>query len=336
MNVQFQKMNNDNGVKKDEIVFEIDTLNKCNLNCEYCEMQNNSWNPNNDRTDWGQRNPLSVELAHVLNTIHDKHPTRIHLLGGEPTLYRRLPHFINLLNDQKVKIFTNGTTKLHILNELNKKIDLAFSFHIEQVAPNYLTALKFIDNLKLALNHEKVGVVTVNILLHNIHKKQNLGVVKNLLAILENYNRKYPQTKLIIDMFLPFDENGIPRNVKESEKPISELHETFPFLKKHTNSITRKRTELDHYQVDKIETNLENKVIKRQCHKNLWLINYRNEFHFDGGGTILYLKNLHKESLNKPKELQKLFDPKITTCYSKVCSCPANNPYPKTIYLEKE
>lgn len=283
-----------------EIVFEIDTINKCNFDCPYCEMQNNEWNPNNDRDDWGKTQDI-LKLIPFFEKF--PWPFRIHLLGGEPTLHKDISQFIDeivLIPNSSIKLFTNGSNikklKELALSPCAKKLMVTISIHVEDYKMEYFK--EFIDNEL----HTKFLQTKFLFILHepNIH----FFWYKNFIEKVKLYN-------IELDMYLPFDENG------EYKATLDDFAnaETLSFLAEESIMIDGKP--LNHLMVYQ-ERNTLPQI--KDCYKNLWLINYQGKFHQD---TSHHIYELEEAMAN-----YNLFKFRVTRC-SSPCWCPANNYYTK-------
>ena len=296
----------------DTIVFELDTINKCNFNCIYCEKQQNIWNPNKDMEEWGKTNNI-LELIPFFKSFPNKF--RIHLLGGEPTLHKDLFSFIKALPNTDIKLFTNGSnvnkiTKLLAFTHLSYTISL----HMEELKSNIL--IKLIDSLKL----------TIESLLNSntIEKKPNLKFMVLLYDIEANFEKINKFLSLIslngfnYDYYFPFDENGYYNLNNTQVQLYNKLLKQFPLK----NLSLGNESNLNHIDI----YNRRNKISQNKlCYKNLWLINYKNEFKFDGTNLKYNFKDINRMVNDNNYSV---FKHKLINC-SDECWCPANNYYSK-------
>ena len=280
----------------DKIVFELDTINKCNFNCVYCEKQNNSWNPNRDKKEWNKTNNIMQYVDFFKNFPYD---FRIHLLGGEPTLHKDLEKFIEALPDKDIKLFSNGSNIKRLIKlSKYKNLSLTISIHPEEYTKDYFN--DFIkNNLHSCFNHLKfLGI------LYDLENNEKYFI--DLFDDIKDYG-------LNLDMYLPFDENG-EYKATEHERTIAK----YLYKKYNPNYIT-----LNGFQNRYNHLDIENILSQnKECSKNLWLIDYKGQFHFDGT-NIKY----NFEDLKIPEDYIK-FQHKFINC-SSPCWCPANNYYMK-------
>ena len=284
------------------IVFELDTVNKCNFNCSYCEKQNNSWNPNRDKEEWGKTNNI-MELVPFFKGLQEQH--RIHLLGGEPTLHPDLDKFIKALPNSDIKLFTNGSN-IRVIGKLleNKNLSYTISLHTEEMKIGMLIRLLNKIEIKLSETKHKPNLKFI-ILLYDIEK--NIKLIRNYLNLIRSSGFNY-------DYYFPFDENG-DYNINQNQMDIyQELINEFPiqYLSIGTKS---KLNHMDIYN-DR-ETISQTKL----CYKNLWLIDHMNTFRFDGTDIKYSLRQVLASGYS-------MFKHRMIKCNDK-CWCPANNYYAK-------
>lgn len=295
-NIKLQQYMGYDGIK-DTIIFEIDTINKCNFNCPYCEMQNNSWNPSNDKIDWGKTQNILLLIPFFKKLTENNIKYRIHLLGGEPTLHKDLKLFIESLPNSDIKIFTNGSNinKLIELSNIINPPSITISIHPNEYKYDYFK--QFIIND-----------------LHNKFKNVKfLGILYDLDKYFDWFDILFSEIKngnINLDMYAPFDENGV--------YPESTNFESWDELDKYvTNKIKLNSKDKTHLDIYKERASLSS---NKKCYKNLWLINYKGEFHMDGSNIKLTLDEAILNINN--------FKLKVINC-DKPCWCPANNYYTK-------
>jgi molybdenum cofactor biosynthesis enzyme MoaA len=110
----------------------------CNFKCHYCFEGFN---------DGKYRFPLDLELVkqnlgHLIDTYktyHNKKYVRIHITGGEPTLWPDLGEFAKYFHDEhncKISLSTNGTRTLRWWKQYAEYFDdIGISIHNERVDP---------------------------------------------------------------------------------------------------------------------------------------------------------------------------------------------------------
>ena len=276
----------------DTIVFELDTINTCNFNCPYCEKQKNKWNPNKDEEEWNKIGNIT-KLIPFFKSFPYKF--RLHLLGGEPTLYPNLEDFLEELPDADIKLFTNGS-KLDKLEKLAvHRPSITVSIHREY-------KLKYLMEFIEKGLHKKFKNVKFLILLYSLDI--NLNKYMNYIDIIIKNGINF-------DYYFPFDENGnyrhrFPREIENYQI----LKEKYPL-------------KFDHY---KIYENRDNLSQKKLCSKNLWLIDYKSNFRFDGDQSRDISFNEIK-TIVESKDFSK-FKFEQQQCNTP-CWCPANNYYSK-------
>lgn len=120
------------------LVIEWDIYNYCNQNCFYCEKQENN-NPHwNKKSNYNEQ----LKIVEIFNCYNNSWPLRIHMLGGEPSIYPNIYNILNKLNDDiYIKLYTNNRKPL-ILNNIIKNIDLhiLMSFHPSEIDINTFTS----------------------------------------------------------------------------------------------------------------------------------------------------------------------------------------------------
>lgn len=280
-----------------EIVFEIDTINKCNFNCTYCEMQKNGWNPNNNRIDWGKTQNI-LDLIPFFNKF--PYPYKIHLLGGEPTLHKDLISFLQFIDNndnKKIKIFSNGSNfkKISKISKLNKKhIDLTISIHLDEFTDEHLN--KYLINELNGFKNIKFLII-----LYNLEKYKER--IEYLISTLINY---FP-----VEWYPAFDENGYYKLNEKEFQIWEELDNKFQNnnIKLNLIKISHRELYINRLKFSQIKT----------CYKNLWLIDYKHEFHLDGTNFKINLNQITDYNIFKFKTIE---------C-TKECWCPANNYYTK-------
>lgn len=283
----------------DTIVFEIDCINKCNFNCPYCEMQNNSWNPTNDKKDWGKK-------QNIFNSIpfFEKFPYkyRIHLLGGEPTLYPNLEIFIKSLPNADIKLFTNGSllNRLKCISSITNPPSITISIHPNEYKMEYLE--EFIkENLHIKFKNVKFLAILYNL-------EDNISFFEKIFDILI-------VNDIQLDMYLPFDENGKYKLNKNDLKLVKYLQQKY----------MKPNIKLDNTLVSHIDIYEKRQVLSQNklCYKNLWLIDHKGEFYKDGTDIKFNLDDIYSKKINMD-----IFNFKAINC-NKECYCPANNYYTK-------
>lgn len=287
----------------DKIVFEIDTINICNFNCPYCEMQNNKWNPNNDRTDWGKTQDILSLIPFFKNFPYSY---RIHLLGGEPTMHKDLKEFIKALPDADIKLFTNGSnvSTLLELSDLPNPPSLTISIHPNEYDKDYLEVFLEYGLYEKFKNLKFLGIL--------------YKLDKNYDYFVKLFNRIQAIPNTSIDMYLPFDENGNYKATKMEFDLWEKLSKLFliDYIKIDDNYIDHRMV----YERNFIDSKYLRLTNNKTCYKNLWLVDYKSTFHKDGTDINYTLEEAMKD--------YSLFKFKTVSC-DKPCWCPANNYYTK-------
>lgn len=282
------------------VVFELDTINKCNFNCVYCEKQNNSWNPNRDVDEWGKTNDI-MQLVSFFRGLRE--PYRIHLLGGEPTLHQDLEQFIKALPESDIKLFTNGSNTKVIGKLLeNENLSYTISLHPEEMKIGML--IRLLDKIEINLSGSKRNIKFI-ILLYDLENK--FDIIKNYLNLISSSGYQY-------DYYFPFDEDG-EYNLNEKQIVLyNELTGIFPI--EYLNIGTKSK--LNHMDIYNSRDSISQMKL---CYKNLWLIDYKNTFRLDGTDI--------KYSFDQVKSTNSsLFKHRMIKCNDQ-CWCPANNYYAK-------
>ena len=91
-----------------DFVIELDLGNTCNYKCNYCFP-----GANEGTVRWPNIDQLETALLKYIKQ-HDR-PTRLYLIGGEPTLWKHLPRLCNTLkmaHDIKICLSTNASQSL--------------------------------------------------------------------------------------------------------------------------------------------------------------------------------------------------------------------------------
>ena len=267
-----QKYTGPDGIT-DEIVFEIDTINKCNFNCEYCGMQNNIWNPNSNRGDWGKTQSI-LKLLPFFEKF--PYPFKIHLLGGEPTLHPDLIKFISGIktsDTRKIKLFTNGSNfnkvqKISLLNE--KHIDLMVSIHLAEFTDAHLN--RYLETDLDGFKNIKFLIIMIDLVKY---KNRIIEIITKL------------KDKFEVEWVPAFNENGEYKLNEEELEIWKEIDEKF--LVNRLNLGLKKSSHREIY--------LSRKKIsqKKLCYKNLWIINYLSVFTLDGTDKTCTLEEAEKD-----------------------------------------
>jgi uncharacterized radical SAM superfamily Fe-S cluster-containing enzyme len=106
---------------------------RCNYECRYCPDDLHSMV--DDYSDIQQHQQTFLKLPPAQST-------RMQLYGGEPTLWKPLPEFLEWCHQQRkiqIRIMTNGSANVDRLIALHKHAQLIVSMHDEYVTPKLLT-----------------------------------------------------------------------------------------------------------------------------------------------------------------------------------------------------
>jgi len=155
-----QIINNDT-VDRLHIGFIVGTT--CNYKCHYC------FDGCNDGlyrfpTDL---NLIKKNLSHIVNIYRDHHNKkhiRIHITGGEPTLWPDLGEFAEHFNERmdcKISLSTNGTRTLRFWQEYSRYFDdIGISIHNERCDPSHV-----IEVMDYIYNHEPDVLINGTVLM---------------------------------------------------------------------------------------------------------------------------------------------------------------------------
>ena len=186
------------------LVIEWDIYNYCNQNCFYCEKQENNnthWNKPSDRMN-------QLKIINIFNNYKNIWPLRIHLLGGEPSIYEPIYTLLNKFNkDIYLKLYTNNRKTLN-LEKINNNIDLhiLMSFH-----PSEISLDQFIKNIEYYKNNNfnkfEVVIIYSDVLYFD--------VCNDLMIYLKKNN-------ILFDIYSIFDYDG-KYHFKQDNKKISSL-----------------------------------------------------------------------------------------------------------------
>lgn len=184
---------------------------KCNYHCSYCSQNNNK----NKYDFFSQKQIEEIAIKLKENIIFNNIPIRIHLTGGEPTLYN-LSNVIRILDNDLIKnysITTNLSRDFVYYYELskllnNKKISFSASLHeTECNIDEFIKKANLIPNLKVYM----VATETNQSIIEKVSKKlkceyiirpehdKNFNLI-NISSIKNNRNFNYVEIE---------DENGI-------------------------------------------------------------------------------------------------------------------------------
>jgi len=104
---------------------------KCNFTCAYCWQEVSS-----DQYRRGKANRIEPEVW--VDRFHKLNPTDIYFTGGEPTLYKKLPELISML-DPKIRLtMTSNFSRTFVLERFQELVkpdrfsELTFSMHPTQ------------------------------------------------------------------------------------------------------------------------------------------------------------------------------------------------------------
>lgn len=126
-----------------ELNINIDVTNKCNYNCYYCYAKNDVYKSDFNKVSL-ERHDVDT-LVRAISMI-DKYDVNIHIIGGEPTLFKHLNYFIdkldNLDNVKNINILTNGSIDINLFKKSDKLI-YTFTYHPTEIK----NEIKFISNI---------------------------------------------------------------------------------------------------------------------------------------------------------------------------------------------
>jgi MoaA/NifB/PqqE/SkfB family radical SAM enzyme len=160
------------GFKPGERNIFMHLLTACNLSCRHCYI-----NPGEHGTEMVPRQALENWLQLF---YHEKKPTNVIFLGGEPTLHPDLPHAIRLakkLGYASVTVDTNG-----------------FLFHdfLSQIKPAELDFLSFsLDGPNPKVNDALRGEGVFETCSKNLQKAVAAGFNVSLIYTVSRFNIKY-------------------------------------------------------------------------------------------------------------------------------------------------
>tara|TARA_B110000503_G_scaffold43199_1_gene70693 strand:+ start:1899 stop:2915 length:1017 start_codon:yes stop_codon:yes gene_type:complete len=172
-----QIINNDY-THKLHIGFIIGTT--CNYKCHYCFDGCN---------DGKYRFPADVELlktnlAYIINFYRDnvnKTDIRLHITGGEPTLWPELGEFTQYVTQEtgaKVSLSTNGTRTLRFWKQYARYFDdIGISIHNERCNPNHI-----IEVMDEVYNNSPDVLINGTVLMDPFNWDKSAAIAEQLIA----------------------------------------------------------------------------------------------------------------------------------------------------------
>lgn len=131
----------DSNIPDDFLRIELFLSNVCNYNCWYCF-------PGYHEGDipWPKFEKIKNNIAHIIEyykTKINKNKIHLHIIGGEPTLWREFGDFVKYfseVHDCIISISSNGSRTLRWWNQYGDFIDHAMlSCHHEKVNPAHIS-----------------------------------------------------------------------------------------------------------------------------------------------------------------------------------------------------
>lgn len=185
----------------------ISLIDKCNLNCIYC-------NPSNTLANFeSNKSILSYEeLFRLINIlVRDLEVKKIRFTGGEPLIRKDVIKFFEMISslkkqyDLEIGITTNGTHLLDKLESLKK-----FGVERLNISLDTLNKTKFIAITGKDYFHDTITAIQKAILLDFKSVKVNAVIIKNInddeLNNFIEYFKSYPITLRFIE-YMPFTGN---------------------------------------------------------------------------------------------------------------------------------
>lgn len=229
---------------QDTLVIEWDIYNFCNQNCFYCEKQennNNHWNKPSDLNN-------QLKIIDIFNNYNNIWPLRIHLLGGEPSIYNNIYTLLNKFNNNiYLKLYTNNR-KILDLEKISTNIDLhlMMSFH-----PSEINVEKFIKNIEYYKSNNFLNFEVVVIYSDISHH----DICKELCDYLRINN-------IVFDIYSIFDYKGEYHFKQNNETISSILLDNIVYFDKNINYLNLYNNESKYGYI---------------CNKNLYFLDIYGE-----------------------------------------------------------
>ena len=183
---------------------------KCNYHCSYCSQNNNK-----NKYDFFSQNKVEeISLKLKENILYNNIPVRIHLTGGEPSLYN-LSNIIKILDNDLIMNYSittnlskNFVYYFKLSRTLNKKISFSASLHETECDINeFIKKANLIPNLKVYMvatknNQNIIEKVSKELKCEYVIRpehNQNFNLI-NFSSLKNNINSNYVEIK---------DEEGI-------------------------------------------------------------------------------------------------------------------------------
>lgn len=164
----------------DEFVnFTYEFTNVCNYKCNYCWPESHL-----GTTRWPDFDKACDSFDHLISVYKGlgKKTVRVHLLGGEPTLWPRLGDFAKFIYDKhqcRVTMSTNGSRTLRWWEEY----------------------AEYFDDIQISVHHEFCDVEHIKKVMDAIYAKQSLVVAATVMMD----PKAWDTCKAIVDEFVNYD-----------------------------------------------------------------------------------------------------------------------------------
>jgi molybdenum cofactor biosynthesis enzyme MoaA len=178
----------------DPIYVRASVASTCNLNCIYCPKED------------GMENRVPPRLKGKALTREEYQNNLIHLArngiqgisftGGEPTLNKQLPEFIEFSRKifNRVELTTNGFALLEIIDKVKENLDL-IKISLDATNPNLvkeITHSKKRNELKTALDAIKACCKAgMQVGVNMVVMKSNVSQIREMIALCKNIDDSY-------------------------------------------------------------------------------------------------------------------------------------------------
>lgn len=166
-----------------KFMVELVLGNVCNYKCYYCFPGSNEGTHRWPNFDLITKNLEKIFVHFLSNT--NKTNIDLKIIGGEPTLWNKLPNFVKFLKDRfniKITISTNASRTIRYWKEISKYIDdIQISVHHEYADLNHIIE---VSNY---IYETKQSILSVNVLMDPFNFEKCLGIVNYLKTNSNNW-----------------------------------------------------------------------------------------------------------------------------------------------------
>jgi len=308
------------------IFISLELLTQCNIRCSYCYIFQNSENKDilaaNDFRD-NIQHQKNLAILDALKSVKSK--IHLFILGGEPTIYKKLEEIISKayeIPDIIVEIITNGKKleDLTFINRFNKYKDIKFtvSLHWEYLDDiNYIKIFKNLDILQND-NFDRERFILYFLLPKNFEDFIKIQEKFDVIRVAQEIKKKNTVYLNIVDSF---KEENLIENIKNyteffSENGCLSLFE-YDFM---TLLEKNKKFKINRHKFMKVMT--EGKIKFTWCFFNNYLIDKNG---FISSTDCALLENINANIFNMTsKEIQDFFIVNPVLCpfsKNKKCNC---------------